>query len=211
MRPSFLAQDTIVALATPPGEGAIGVVRLSGPDSIALVSSFLTLSPVPRQAMLAVFHGNGRRIDQVMATVYRGPRSFTGEDMVEISCHGGEAVLRQVMGLLVQAGARLADRGEFSQRAFLNGKMDLLQAEAVADLISARTAESGKAALANLEGRLSGEIREIRNALAEAAASLEVAVDHSDDPTVGTALTFREIGSRLHAQAEKIRRLLMSY
>lgn len=211
MRPSFLAQDTIVALATPPGEGAIGVVRLSGPDSVALASSFLTLSHMPRQAMLTVFHRNGRRVDQVVATVYRSPRSFTGEDMVEISCHGGAAVLRQVLGILVQAGARLADRGEFSQRAFLNGKMDLLQAEAVADLISARTAESGRAALSNLEGNLSGKIREIRGALAEAAASLEVAVDHSDDPTVGTALTFREIGARLDAQVEKINFLLTSY
>ena len=211
MNPSFLAQDTIAALATPPGEGAIGVIRLSGPDSIALASSFLELSPVPRQAKLAVFRQNGRRIDQVVATVYRGPASFTGEDMVEISCHGGTSVLRQVMGALVRAGVRSAERGEFSQRAFLNGKMDLLQAEAVADLISARTAGSGRAALSNLEGKLSGEVRAVRNALVEAAASLEVALDHSDDPTVGTALTFKEIGSRIEVQGQKIGRLLASY
>jgi len=211
MNPSFLAQDSIVALATPRGEGAIGVVRLSGPDSIALASSFMTLSSVPRQARLSVFHHKGRRIDQVIATIFHGPKSFTGEDMVEISCHGGESILRQVIECLVQAGARLAERGEFSQRAFFNGKMDLLQAEAVADIISARTAESGRAALSNLEGRLSGKIREIRNALVEAAASLEVAVDHSDDPTVGTALTFREIGESLDAQAKNIGRLLRSY
>ena len=218
MRPSFLAQDTLAALATPPGEGAIGIVRLSGPRALPIASSCLTLScggsllsAAPRKALLSAFHHEGRHIDQVLATVYKGPRSFTGEDMVEISCHGGTAVLRQAMGALVRAGARPAERGEFSQRAFLNGKMDLLQAEAVADLISARTAESGRAALSNLTGKFSGEVRAVRDALLEAAASLEVALDHSDDPTVGTALTLREIGERLEAQAGKIGRLLVSY
>ena len=131
--------------------------------------------------------------------------------MVEISCHGGGAVLRQVLGLLVQAGARPAERGEFSQRAFLNGKLDLLQAEAVAELISAQTADSSQAALAQLEGGLSGEIRSIRQNLVEAAASLEVAIDHSDDDTVGTALTMKAIMGRLSEQAARIERLVSSY
>ena len=218
MKPSFLSHDTIAALATPRGEGPIGVVRLSGPDSIRMASSYITLAKgenlmdMPAwRAALGVLKKDGRRLDQVIVTVFRSPHSFTGEDMVEISCHGGIAVVRQILDLFFKAGARPAEPGEFSQRAYLNRKLDLLQAEAVADLISARTGQSSRVALSNLEGRLSSEVRDIRDNLVAIMASLEVALDHTDDDAVGASLGLPEIGDRLGGILGKMDKLISSH
>lgn len=215
---SFPPADTIAAIATPPGRGALGVVRLSGPSAVGLAAPFLALqrfealSVLPaRRAALAVFHREGRRLDQVVVTVFRHPHSYTGEDLVEISCHGGGAVLRQVVACLLSAGARLAGPGEFSQRAFLNGKMDLSQAEAVADLIRAETEQSRSAALAQLEGGLSGEVRTLRDRLLRVLAHLEVDLDHSDDSAVGPTLSPEETRSELESAAARVAALSSTY
>jgi tRNA modification GTPase len=210
--------ETIVAVATPPGRGALGVIRLSGPRAAETASPFLSfkrfssLSQLPaRQAVLAEFHLNATRLDQVVATLYRAPHSYTGEDMLEISCHGSGSVLRQAVAALVKGGARLAEPGEFSQRAFLNGKMDLSQAEAVADLIHAETEASRAAALSQLEGGLSGEISALRARVLQVLAHLEVDLDHSDDSTVGRTRTAEETRAELEAVAEKTRALAASF
>ncbi len=218
MNPSFVAEDTIAAIATPKGEGAIGLIRLSGEKAISIADSIIrlsngrSLSTLDSWRMaLGELHTKGQSVDEVLASVFRNPHSFTGEDMVEISCHGAPVILKQILEGLVSMGARLAERGEFSYRAYLNGKMDLLQAEAIAELISAKTEASSHAALANLNGKLSAELKKVRENLLEASASLEVAMDHSDDPTVGTALTLEQIGKNIGLQAESIEKLVESY
>ncbi len=215
---SFTAEDTIAAIASPKGEGAIAVVRISGQDSVGIAESLITLSEGIRlseldswRAALGTFGQNEHQVDQVIVTLFRAPRSFTGEDLVEISCHGGPVIVRRIVDLLFQAGARPAEPGEFSQRAYLNGKLDLLQAEAIAEIISARTSALSESALGNLQGKLSAQVRRMREALLDVSASLEVAIDHTDDPTVGTALTLREIKAKIKIQMEHIGKLILSY
>lgn len=189
--------DTIAALATPPGVGALGVIRLSGPDALAIADSVFR----GRKPLLAargytvhfgeIISGNKdpisgntgeiRVIDEVLATVFRTPRSFTGEDVVEFSAHGSPYVLGQILELLLEKGARLAEAGEFSQRAFLNGKMDLAQTEAVADLIHAETAAQQKSALHQMRGGFSQELNTLREELIKLTALLELELDFSDE------------------------------
>ncbi len=204
MNLAYSSVDTIIAIATPQGAGAIGIVRLSGPNAVSAASSLIavkahaSLADCPaRQVFLGLLHNHGAPMDQVMVTVFRAPQSYTGEDVVEISCHGGRAILKQALDLFLRQGLRHAEPGEFSQRAFLNGKMDLAQAEGVADLIAAQTEESRAAAWAQVQGGLSAKIREVRSVLIEILAHLEVNLDHSDDPTVGATLPHTEMSSRL--------------
>lgn len=179
--------DTIAAIATPPGEGGIGIVRLSGPAAITIVHSIFVSSRGRdiRTARGRVFHGTVRdgrgTIDEVLVHVMRAPHSYTAEDVVEINGHGGPAPLRTVLELLLSRGARLAMPGEFTKRAFLNGRIDLVQAEAVIDRIHASTDAALRAASAAGGGVLSRTIHGLRDVLIEALARVESAVDFPEE------------------------------
>ena len=182
----FAADDTIVAVATPPGRGAIGMVRLSGPDArrIAAVLAPGTCS-ADRMAQLARLHfvdaAGGESQDDGIVTVFNGPRSYTGEDVVEIGAHGSPVILEGLVRAAVRAGARLAAPGEFTLRAFLNGKRDLLQAEAVADLVDAITPVQARAAADQLDGTLTVRLAAIDAPLFDLLARLEASLDFPDE------------------------------
>jgi len=190
--------DTIAAVASPMGMGAVALVRISGPEAIAVADRMAAgrAGKAPeRQAVLAVLRDRaGAVVDEVLLTVFRGPRSYTGEDVVEIGCHGGVLVTRKVLAAVLEAGARLAEAGEFSQRAFLNQRMDLTQAEAVMDLISAQTELAMRAAHEQREGRLGRRSEELRADLLGVVAHLEAYIDFPDediDPDTGVAMLAR--------------------
>ena len=192
-------QDTIAAIATPFGEGAIAVLRMTGPESVAIANSVFVskrrASELPaRHQQFGRIADGGCMLDDVLLSVFHAPASYTGETMVEIACHGGILVTRRILGLLLKRGARSARPGEFTQRAFLNGKMDLTQAEAVMDLIQAHTDLALRAATEQLEGRLGERIREIREALLGILAHVEACIDFPEediDPDTGSALMTR--------------------
>lgn len=179
--------DTIVALSTPPGVGALAVVRLSGPDAVALVAGVFSKKNLAAQPGHTLHYGTvrdpdgGEIIDEVVVGVFQGPRSFTREDVVEISSHGSDYVVRQLLALLLRRGARLAEAGEFTKRAFLHGALDLAQAEAVADLIAADSALSHQVALNQLRGGFSQELRELRGRLVTFASLLELELDFGEE------------------------------
>ena len=177
--------DTIIALATPPGVGAIGVIRLSGTKAIELVNGLFPSKDLSAQATHTLHVGYLKEgdtvLDEVVISLYRGPRSYTGEDVIEISCHGSPFVQQQVIDACIRRGARLAKPGEFTQRAFLQGKMDLTQAEAVADLIAANTAASQKAALHTIRGGFSENLKELRERLLKFSALIELELDFSQE------------------------------
>ena len=163
------AQDTIAAPATPIGEGGIGIVRLSGPRALDIADSVFVPKNVGKPSgceSYSVHYGHvtsGKKVvDEVLLTVMKAPKSYTKEDVVEINCHGGIQATKEVLGLVLSRGARLAEPGEFTRRAFLNGRIDLAQAEAVLDVIRAKTEGSMKAAMAQLGGDLSKEVSGIR-------------------------------------------------
>lgn len=180
-------KDTIAAIATPPGEGGIGIVRMSGPDSISIAHSIFTSSRGRdiRTARGRVFHGEIRdersTIDEVLLHIMRAPHSYTAEDVVEINCHGGAAPIRGVLELVLSRGARLATPGEFTKRGFLNGRIDLVQAEAVIDRIRAQTDAALRAASSAAEGVLSKSLHEFSDVLVEALARVDSAIDFPDD------------------------------
>ena len=148
--------DTIIALATPHGIGAIGVIRLSGSNAITIVNDLFPSKDLLKQASHTIHVGsikeNDKVLDEVVVSLFKNPRSYTGEDVVEISCHGSPYIQEQVINACVKKGARLANPGEFTQRAFLKGKLDLTQAEAVADLIASNTEASRNTAIHNIRG-----------------------------------------------------------
>ncbi len=178
--------DTIAAVATPPGEGGIGIVRVSGDRAISIVHSLFVSSrgrdirSDRRQIYHGEIHDGGSAVDEVLVHVMRAPHSYTREDVVEINCHGGGASLNAVLALTLQAGARLAGPGEFTQRAFLNGRIDLIQAEAVMDRIRAQTNAGLQAASAASRGVLSEAIAAIRDELLFAKSRIEAAIDFPD-------------------------------
>ncbi len=179
----FSPADTIVAIATPPGRGGIGVVRISGP-----LAHEVTATVAGRSAPLAARHAtltdirvDGIAIDRAVVTFFPGPHSYTGEDVVEISAHGSPIVLRGIVEAAMRAGARLAEPGEFTFRAYLHGRMDLVQAEAVRDLVDAVTPLQARAAFDQLEGTLTGRIREIDTALFELSARVEASLDFPEE------------------------------
>jgi tRNA modification GTPase len=177
--------DTIVAIATPPGRGGIGVVRLSGSEALAIAHPMLRLAH-DLEAGRAHFGelidpATGERIDEVVATFFAKPHSYTTEDVVEISCHGSPVVLRHVVERAIAAGARLAEPGEFTMRAFLNGRIDLTQAEAVRDLIDSQTLYQAQVAARQLEGSLSKRLQPIKQHLIELIAIMEAGIDFAED------------------------------
>ena len=179
----FATDDTIVAVATPPGRGGIGVVRLSGPRAAEIAGLLVCADTLdPRYATLtAVRDPGGETVDRVLATYFPRPASYTGEDVVEISGHGSPILLQQVVASAQRVGARLAEPGEFTLRAFLNGRLDLIQAEAVGDLINAVTPLQARVAFDQLEGTVTGLIGELDAALFDLVARLEASVDFPDE------------------------------
>ena len=178
-------EDTIVALATPPGIGAIGVIRVSGNKAVGIVDGLFPGKNLLQQAShtlhVGLLRDGDQLLDEVVVSLFRNPRSYTGEDVVEISCHGSPYVQEQVIQALLRAGARLAKAGEFTQRAFLNGKLDLAQAEAVADLIASHTAASAHTALATIRGGFSKALRDLREQLISFSALIELELDFSQE------------------------------
>ncbi|MCZ8517443.1 tRNA uridine-5-carboxymethylaminomethyl(34) synthesis GTPase MnmE [Paenibacillus filicis] len=182
-----MIEDTIAAIATPMGEGGIAVIRVSGDDAVLISDRVFRgknkLSEVPTHTVHYGFieePSTGARIEEVLVTVMRGPRSFTREDVVEISCHGGFVSVRKVLDLILEYGARLAEPGEFTKRAFLNGRIDLSQAEAVIDLIRAKSDRAFRVAMKQSEGSLSKKIKALRQQLVELMAHIEVNIDYPE-------------------------------
>src|SRR5271165_5175982 len=179
--------DTIVAIATPPGRGGIGVVRLSGTEARGIARPMLRLAHghdfEPGRAHFGdlIEPATGERIDEVVVTFFAKPHSYTTDDVVEISAHGSPVVLRHAVELAVAAGARLAEPGEFTMRAFLNGRLDLTQAEAVRDLIESQTLYQAKVAAQQLDGALSKRLQPVKQKLVELIAVLEAGIDFAED------------------------------
>ena len=202
--------DTIVAIATPPGRGGLGLVRLSGSDSVSISAPMLRLK-TPLKAGRALFgelvdpEGDGARIDEVVVTYFQKPHSYTSEDVVEISAHGSPVVLQRVIEIALVRGARLAEPGEFTMRAFLNGRIDLAQAEAVRDLIDAQTLYQAQVAAQQLGGALSRTLQPVKKTLLELIALLEAGIDFADDDVpVLPAATIHAHLAEVRAPLEKL-------
>lgn len=187
-------QDTITAIATAAGEGGISIVRLSGPQSLVITERIIRCAkpPLSGRPTHTVIHGfvvdQGRDVDEVLVLVMRAPHSYTGEDIVEIQGHGGDTSARRILRCALQAGARAAEPGEFTRRAFLNGRMDLVQAEAVLDLVRASSDRAAEMALQQLEGRLSQSLNSIDSSLVAVAADLAAVMDFPEEevhPEIG--------------------------
>jgi len=198
--PEVIAAETIAAISTPAGEGAIALVRISGPNAISIAGKIFRGKEAPAkfashlQHLGEIVSESGNLIDQVMMSIHQAPVSYTGENLVEISCHGGTLVTAKVLEACLRAGAHAARPGEFTERAFLNGKMDLTQAEAVIDLIRARTDLALRSATEQLEGKLGEKIANIRRELLDLLAHLEAAIDFSEEgiaPDEGDTLRAR--------------------
>ena len=196
----LIATETIAAISTPGGEGAIALVRISGPNAILIADKIFRGKKAPPEFASHVQHlgevvsESGDLIDQVLMSIHRAPASYTGEDLVEISCHGGTLVTAKVLEACLRTGARNARPGEFTERAFLNGKMDLTQAEAVIDLIRARTDLALRSATEQLEGKLGEKIASTRRALVDLLAHIEASIDFSEEgiaPDEGDTLRAR--------------------
>jgi len=182
MRPSRQKDDTISAIATAPGRGGIGVVRVSGVVVTAIAHGILGKLPPPRYALLADFcAASGAAIDQGIALYFPAPHSFTGEDVLELQGHGGPAVLQCLLARCLELGARLAEPGEFTRRAYLNGKLDLAQAESVADLIDAATTQGAKSAMRSLQGEFSRQIHTLVEALIKLRMLVEATLDFPEE------------------------------
>ena len=209
-------RDTLVAIATASGAGGVGIVRLSGPAAISIAQTVTGRELLPRQAQYVRFRDReGEVIDDGLALAFRGPASFTGEDVAELQAHGSPAVLRQLVDVAILLGARQAGPGEFSARAFENGKLDLAQAEALADLIAAGSAQAARAARRSLDGAFSHEVEAIAARLMALRVQAEAAIDFADEPleTLSEArlgATLADIQAdlqRLRARAEAGQRL----
>ena len=186
-------QTTIAALSTPQGPGAIGVIRVSGKDAIGIVDSVfvphsvsgkpgrgLKDTPAYRLRYGSIYNGD-KLLDDVIVAVFRGPRSYTGEDSVEIYCHGSNYIIREILMLLISKGVKMAGPGEFSKRAFLNGKLDLAQAEAVADLIASETSTAHQVAMQQMKGGFSRELKQMRDSLLNLVSLMELELDFSEE------------------------------
>ena len=202
--PGMMASgDTIAAIATPPGRGGIGVIRISGPDVPDLLPALLGQAPPPRQAHFGAFlDANAQAIDHGLALHFPAPRSFTGEHVLELHAHGSPVVLDQLLRRILELGTRLARPGEFSERAFLNDKIDLAQAEAIADLIDSTTESAARSAQRSLQGDFSRRIHELVEALIQLRLYVEASIDFTDEDI--DFLSEGRIGEQLGALAEQL-------
>ncbi len=207
------AEDTIAAIATPPGIGGLAVIRLSGPDSTDIVRSCTNLEDEipPYLAKYSFFKDpkTSEMLDEVIILFFKGPKSFTAEDVVEISCHGGHYVARKILQVILHNGARLSEPGEFTKRAFLNGRIDLTQAEAVGDVIASQTAGSHKMALRQLQGHLKDKVSKMRQMLIDTVSILELELDFSEEEIDQTP--YKEIFERLNSVNNECHELIRSY
>ncbi|MDA9257730.1 MAG: tRNA uridine-5-carboxymethylaminomethyl(34) synthesis GTPase MnmE [Polaribacter sp.] len=202
----MIHKDTIIALATPSGVGAISVIRLSGENAIQIVdANFRSVrkNKVLKNAKTHTIHlghimSNGVILDEVLVSVFKNPRSYTGENVVEISCHGSRFIQQEIIQLFLQKGCRMADNGEFTKRAFLNGKMDLSQAEAVADVIASNSAASHQMAIQQMRGGITNELKELRAQLLDFAALIELELDFSgEDVEFADRSKFKELVAKI--------------
>lgn len=206
--------DTIVAPATAPGQAALAVLRLSGPQAIAIADTLwrgksLAQADSHTAHLGTVLDSRGLQLDQAVAVVYRAPRSFTGQDSVELTIHGSMYVRRELLDTLIKAGARLAEPGEFTRRAFLGGRLDLSQAEAVADIIAAESRAANDIAQSQLRGKFAGRIQQLRQQLIDIASLLELELDFAEEDL---EFADRTLLTQLATQArDEIRRLLQSF
>ncbi len=205
------SNTTIFALSTAPQRSAIGVIRVSGAEAVDIVDKIFSRDISASEQGL--YHGfildGDEKVDEVMLSIFRGPKSFTGEDTVEISCHGGAVVISAVCELLSKNGAVPAKNGEFTQRAFLNGKLDLTQAEAIIDLIDAETREEASNAVKSLGGVMAGKIQNIRQPLVELSAKLFAFIDYPDDEIEDTE--YEEIKNAINKAISDSKRILDTY
>ena len=207
--------DTIAAISTAPGEGAIGIVRISGEDAIRIADEVYRLNEkrLKEQPSHTIHYGhiadpkNDEVIDEVMVTVLRAPKTFTREDVVEINCHGGIVAINRILQLVLRMGARLAEPGEFTKRAFLNGRIDLSQAEAVMDLIRAKTDKSMQMAMRQLDGELSKLIQNLRQEILNTLAQVEVNIDYPEYDDV-EEMTLQLLREKTQQVSQGIRALL---
>ena len=206
-------QSTIAAISTSYVESGIGIIRMSGPNALEIFSSIFVMpknieKPEPRHMYYGTVQKDGQVLDEALGVYFKGPNSYTGEDMVEIQCHGSLVALKNILALCLESGAEAAERGEFTKRAFLNGKLDLVQAEAVIDLIKAKTNRSFDVAVAQKEGRLSEKIRAVRTELIDLLVLLDVNLDYPDEDI--EEATYEKTIAALRSIGSKIEKLLSS-
>jgi tRNA modification GTPase len=208
--------DTIAAIATPPGSGGVAIVRVSGAEAATIVGSIFQRRrgggiDVPRKVYVGrlLDHPGGNVVDEVLVFAMAAPQSYTGEDVVEIQCHGGSVVSQRVLESVCTAGARPAEPGEFSKRAFLNGRIDLAQAEAVADLIAARSEAGRRMAWSQLEGQLSTRVHVLRDSIVSARALCEAALDFSDEDLPD--LTIEDLGREISKVRCELESLVLGF
>lgn len=188
MRRTNMINETIAAVATAPGEAGIGIIRISGPDSCGILKRIFRYrsgksleNPEPRRMIYGEIRDDDILIDEAMVVYMQAPHTYTGEEVVEIQCHGSPVTLRQILSLVIREGASPAERGEFTKRAFLNGRIDLSEAEAVIDVIQAKSRAGSRAAVAQLSGRLSGYIRIIRKKMVDLAAEIAAEIEYPEE------------------------------
>ncbi len=206
-----IGDDTIVALSTARGRSAIGIIRLSGPQAVSITNSLVPKQRFqPRTAILGnLINDQHETLDQVLVTLFAGPASYTGEDVVEISCHGSLPVLHYTIERALELGARLAEPGEFTRRAYLNGRMDLVQAEAVRDLIDSTTLYQAHIAASQTSGALSAELRHVKQKLVELISMLEAGIDFAEDDIA--VASGPEILEKLEPVRERVTRLAKGF
>ncbi|WP_299002177.1 tRNA uridine-5-carboxymethylaminomethyl(34) synthesis GTPase MnmE [uncultured Tenacibaculum sp.] len=209
----MIQNDTIIALATPSGVGAIAVIRLSGENSIKIVDAYFksikyqkSLSDQKSHTLhLGHIVNKETVIDQVLVSIFKNPHSYTGENVVEISCHGSSFIQQEIIQLFLQNGCRMADNGEFTMRAFLNGKMDLSQAEAVADVIASNSAASHQMAIQQMRGGITNELKELRAQLLDFAALIELELDFSgEDVEFADRTKFKELVAKISSVLKRL-------
>lgn len=209
----MITNDTIIALATPSGVGAIAVIRLSGENAISIVDGFFKSVTKGKKLIHQKTHSihlghiikEGTILDEVLVSVFKNPNSYTGEHVVEISCHGSTYIQQEILQLFLQNGCRMADNGEFTMRAFLNGKMDLSQAEAVADVIASNSEASHTMAIQQMRGRISNQLKELRGQLLDFAALIELELDFSgEDVEFADRTQFKELVAKITTVLKKL-------
>ena len=208
--PISFSRDTIVAVSTPPGTGGIAVIRVSGPEAIDIVGSVWRGVPMKNCESHTAHLGkivdeNGEVLDEVVATLFLAPNSYTGEDIIELSCHGSRWIQREIVNLLIRSGARSAGPGEFSQRAFINGRIDLAQAEGIVDLIASNSRAAQRLAMMQANGHFSRRLEELRNQLIDFASLLELELDFSEeDVEFADRLRLMELADRIIHEVDRL-------